>query len=30
VEEELKKIDADRLTPIEALQKIAEWKKKLK
>ena len=29
MEEELKKLDADRLTPIEALQKIAEWKKKL-
>jgi DNA mismatch repair protein MutS len=30
VEEELKKLDADRLTPIEALQKIAEWKEKIK
>jgi DNA mismatch repair protein MutS len=29
VEEELQKLDADRLTPIEALQKISEWKKKL-
>jgi len=29
VEEELKKLDADRLTPIEALQKISEWKKKI-
>ncbi len=30
VEEALKALDADRLTPMEALQKIAEWKKKLK
>jgi len=29
IEEELKKLDADRLTPIEALQKISEWKRKL-
>ena len=29
MEEELKKLDADRLTPMEALQKISEWKKKL-
>ncbi|MFH1208576.1 MAG: DNA mismatch repair protein MutS [Candidatus Omnitrophota bacterium] len=29
VEEELKKLDADRLTPMEALQKISEWKRKL-
>ncbi|MFH1208707.1 MAG: DNA mismatch repair protein MutS [Candidatus Omnitrophota bacterium] len=29
VEEEIKKLDADRLTPMEALQKISEWKKKL-
>jgi DNA mismatch repair protein MutS len=30
IETELKKLDADRLTPIEALQKIVEWKKKVK
>ena len=30
VEEELKKLDVDRLTPMEALQKISEWKTKLK
>lgn len=30
VEETLKKIDTDRLTPIEALQKLAELKKKVK
>ena len=30
VEEELKKLDTDRLTPMEALQKISEWKKKVK
>jgi DNA mismatch repair protein MutS len=30
VEEELKKLDTNRLTPMEALQKIAEWKKKIK
>ena len=30
VEEELKKLDPDRLTPIEALQKITELKKKVK
>jgi DNA mismatch repair protein MutS len=29
IEEELKKMDADRLTPIEALQKISAWKSKL-
>jgi DNA mismatch repair protein MutS len=29
VEEELKKMDADRLTPMEALQKISAWKIKL-
>lgn len=30
IEDAIKKLDADRLTPIEALQKITEWKKKLK
>jgi DNA mismatch repair protein MutS len=29
LEEDLKKLDVDRLTPIEALQKIAAWKKKI-
>ena len=29
VEEELGRLDTDRLTPMEALQKIADWKKKL-
>lgn len=29
IEEELKQLDADRLTPLEALQKIAAWKTKL-
>jgi len=29
VEEELKKLDADRLTPMEALQKISTWKSNL-
>lgn len=30
VEDELKKLDINNLTPVEALNKIAEWKKKLK
>ncbi|MFA5167422.1 MAG: DNA mismatch repair protein MutS [Candidatus Omnitrophota bacterium] len=30
VEEELKKLDADQLTPMEALQKIVGWKNKIK
>jgi len=29
IEEELKKLDSDCLTPLEALQKIAAWKKKI-
>lgn len=29
MEDELKKLDVDHLTPIEALQKLSEWKKKI-
>ncbi len=30
IEEEMKALDVDRLTPLEALQKLSEWKKKIK